>query len=110
MFTVATRRGKQFNSMVLAQNDPLTGAARDAIYIDGDEAASMGLADGDAVVLRSDFGSMAGHLKTVRLPRRTLQVHWPEGNVLLPTGPDHREPGSQVPDYNVLARIDPRPS
>ena len=52
---------------------------------------------------------MAGHLKAVRLPRRSLQVHWPEGNVLLPTGPDHREPGSQVPDYNVLARIEPAP-
>jgi anaerobic selenocysteine-containing dehydrogenase len=104
MFMVATRRGKQFNSMVMAEKDPLTGAGRDAVYIDRDEAASMGLADGDAVVLRSEFGTMAGHLKTVRLPRRSLQVHWPEGNVLLPTGPDHREPGSQVPDYNVLRR------
>ena len=107
MFTVATRRGKQFNSMVLAETDPLTGAARDAIYIDRDEAHTMGLADGDAVVLRSEFGSMAGHLKAVRLPRRSLQVHWPEGNVLLPAGPEHREPGSQVPDYNVLASIEP---
>ena len=107
MFTVATRRGKQFNSMVLAETDPLTGAARDAIYIDRDEAHAMGLADGDAVVLRSEFGSMAGHLKAVRLPRRSLQVHWPEGNVLLPAGPEHREPGSQVPDYNVLASIEP---
>jgi hypothetical protein len=69
----------------------------------------MGLADGDRVVLRSAHGSMAGHLKAVRLPRRSLQVHWPEGNVLLPTGPDHREPGSQVPDYNVLASIEPDP-
>ena len=68
MFTVATRRGKQFNSMVLAEKDPLTGAGRDAVYIDRDEAASMGLADGDAVVVRSEFGTMAGHLKTVRLP------------------------------------------
>ncbi|MGZ4717347.1 MAG: molybdopterin-dependent oxidoreductase [Acidimicrobiales bacterium] len=106
MFTVATRRGKQFNSMVMAETDPLTGARRDAVYIDRDEAASMGLADGDAVVLRSEFGSMAGHLKAVRLPRRSLQVHWPEGNVLLPTGPEHREPGSQVPDYNVLASVE----
>ena len=33
-----------------------------------DEAAALGLADGDAVVLRSELGPMAGHLKTVRLP------------------------------------------
>ena len=31
---MSTRRGKQFNSMVLAATDPLTGAGRDAVYID----------------------------------------------------------------------------
>jgi predicted molibdopterin-dependent oxidoreductase YjgC len=41
MFTVATRRGKQFNSMVMPAVDPLTGAGRDAVYIDRDEAASI---------------------------------------------------------------------
>ena len=38
-FTVATRRGKQFNSMVHAAVDPLTGAGRDAVYIDEADAA-----------------------------------------------------------------------
>ncbi len=106
-FTVATRRGKQFNSMVWTATDPLTGAGRDAVYIDGADAAELGLGDGAAVVLRSDHGEMAGHLKLVRLPRRSLQVHWPEGNVLLPGGPDHREPGSQVPDYNAVVTLEP---
>jgi hypothetical protein len=41
----------------------------------------------------------------VRLPSRTLQVHWPEGNVLVPAGPQHREPGSGVPDYNAIVTI-----
>ena len=104
-FTVATRRGKQFNSMVWTAIDPLTGAGRDAVYIDASDAAELGLADGAGVVLRSDHGEMAGHLKVVRLSRRSLQVHWPEGNVLLPSGPDHREPGSQVPDYNALVTV-----
>jgi len=107
MFTVATRRGKQFNSMVWTAVDPLTGAGRDAVYIDAADAEGLGLADGAAVVLRSDHGELAGHLKVVRLPRHSVQVHWPEGNVLLPSGPDHREPGSQVPDYNALVSIEP---
>ncbi|MCB1248204.1 MAG: FdhF/YdeP family oxidoreductase [Acidimicrobiales bacterium] len=105
MFTVATRRGKQFNSMVLADTDPLTGARRDAVYIDAADAAGLGLGEGSPVELRSEVGAMRGRLKLVKLPRRTLQVHWPEGNVLLGAGPEHREPHSQVPDYNALVTL-----
>jgi predicted molibdopterin-dependent oxidoreductase YjgC len=105
-FTVATRRGKQFNSMVWDEVDPLTGAARDAVYIDRADAEALGLADGARVVLRSDIGEMTGSLKVVRLPPATLQVHWPEGNVLVADGPTHREPHSKVPDYNALVQLE----
>jgi molybdopterin-dependent oxidoreductase alpha subunit len=105
-FTVATRRGKQFNSMVFAETDPLTGAGRDAVYIDEADAATLGLGEGDAVVLKSAAGSFEGHLRLVRLPARTLQVHWPEGNVLIDAGPAHREPGSKVPDYNAVVTLE----
>jgi molybdopterin-dependent oxidoreductase alpha subunit len=109
-FSVATRRGKQFNSMVQAEVDPLTGAARDAVFIDASDAAALGLADGAPVLLTSDVGSMRGRLKVTRLPARTLQVHWPEGNVLIPGGPSHREPGSHVPEYNAVVRLEPAPN
>jgi anaerobic selenocysteine-containing dehydrogenase len=102
---VSTRRGKQFNSMVLATTDPLTGAARDAIYIDSHDAGVLGVADGDAMRLTSDAGTFSGRAKLVRLPTRTLQVHWPEGNVLLSAGPSHREPQSQVPDFNAVVTV-----
>jgi molybdopterin-dependent oxidoreductase alpha subunit len=107
VFTVATRRGRQFNSMVLADTDPLTGAGRDAVYIDEADAAALGLAEGARVRLRSAAGAYEGRLKVVRLPERTLQVHWPEGNVLIGAGPDHREPGSKVPDYNAVVSLEP---
>ncbi|MEP6658886.1 MAG: FdhF/YdeP family oxidoreductase [Acidimicrobiales bacterium] len=109
-FLVSTRRGKQFNSMVFAAKDPLTGAGRDAVYIDRDDARNRGIREGDKVRLISATGSMAGTAKLVRLAPSTLQVHWPEGNVLIAAGPDHREPGSRVPDYNAivtLERIEP---
>jgi predicted molibdopterin-dependent oxidoreductase YjgC len=102
---VSTRRGKQFNTMVLAPTDPLTGAARDAIYIDRHDAGVLGVADGDPLTLTSDAGSFTGRVKLVRLPTRTLQVHWPEGNVLLASGPSHREPLSRVPDYNAVVTV-----
>jgi anaerobic selenocysteine-containing dehydrogenase len=100
----STRRGKQFNSMVLAEIDPLTGAPRDAVYLDEHDAARLGVTDGQAIVLRSDHGEMQGRARLVRLPARTLQVHWPEGNVLLP--PSLREPASKIPDYNAIVRIE----
>ena len=106
-FTVATRRGKQFNTMVQAEIDPFTGAGRDAVYIDGDDAHALGFREGDAVVLRSETGSMRGRLHFARLPRQTLQVHWPEGNVLIAAGPEHREPGSKIPDYNAIVTLVP---
>jgi molybdopterin-dependent oxidoreductase alpha subunit len=102
-FFLSTRRGKQFNSMVFAATDPLNGAARDDVLIDGHDAAAMGLADGDAVVLRSPVGEYRGRIKVVPLPARTVQVHWPEGNVLI--GDGVREPRSRIPDYNAVVTI-----
>jgi predicted molibdopterin-dependent oxidoreductase YjgC len=106
-FTVSTRRGKQFNSIVWSETDPLTGAGRDAVYIDAGDAAELGLPDGAAVRLVSDVGAMDGHLRVVRLPRHSLQVHWPEGNRLIASRPDRREPQSRIPDYNAVVRIEP---
>jgi molybdopterin-dependent oxidoreductase alpha subunit len=104
-FTVATRRGKQFNSMVFGEVDPLTGAERDAVYIRRVDAEASGLAEGDRVVLRSATGEYVGRLRFARLPARSLQVHWPEGNVLIAAGAEHRDEGSQVPDYNAVVTL-----
>ncbi len=106
-FLVSTRRGKQFNSIVWSDVDPLTGATRDAVYLDRTDARSLGLVDGDRVVLRSEVGEMAARVHLSRLPRGTAQVHWPEGNVLLPAGAEHREPGSKIPAYQAVVEIVP---
>jgi predicted molibdopterin-dependent oxidoreductase YjgC len=106
-FVVTTRRGKQFNSMVHGRIDPLTGAERDAVFMDGDDAASLGLAAGDRVRLRSGTGVYEGRVQLARLPPRTLQVHWPEGNVLVASGAAQREPSSKVPDYSAVVTVEP---
>ncbi|MBA3470092.1 MAG: FdhF/YdeP family oxidoreductase, partial [Herpetosiphonaceae bacterium] len=62
MFQLATRRGKQFNSMVHEQVDAITGAAREAVLISRADAERLGLGAGDAVVLRNDQGSLAGRV------------------------------------------------
>ncbi len=91
-FVVSTRRGKQFNSMVHAQVDPLTGRGPRRRLVDAADAADLGVDAGDRVRLRSTTGTYEGTVTLVRLPARTLQVHWPEGNVLIAGGPAHREP------------------
>lgn len=105
-FVVSTRRGKQFNSMVHATIDPLTGAGRDAVLIDPADAAALGVVAGDRVRLRSATGSYDATVTPARLPAGTLQVHWPEGNVLVAEGAAHREPASKVPDYNAVVTIE----
>ncbi len=104
MFAVATRRGKQFNTMVHANRDAITGAVRDAVLMNPDDAAGLGLRDGDEVILRSDIGEMRGRVYLAPVKPRNLQVHWPEGNVLLDHG--RRSPASDVPDYNAFVRVE----
>jgi molybdopterin-dependent oxidoreductase alpha subunit len=104
-FEVSTRRGKQFNSMIYAAADPLNGAERDHVLMSHKDALHLGFEDDDPVVLVSDGGEYRGRVRRVKLPPGTLQVHWPEGNVLLPSGPEHREPQSQVPDYTAVVTL-----
>lgn len=105
-FFCSTRRGKQFNSMIYAQVDPLTGAAREDVYLDEHDARTIGIGPGDRVRLTSATGSFEGSARLVRLAHRSVQVHWPEGNVLLGGSPHEREPQSRIPDYNAVVTIE----
>jgi molybdopterin-dependent oxidoreductase alpha subunit len=103
-FFVSTRRGKQFNSMVQRDVDPLTGAGRDEILIGDADLAATGLAPGAAVVLRSATGTFSGRLRLAPIRTGNLEVHWPEGNALLAGAP--HDPESLEPDYNAVVTIE----
>jgi len=103
-FAVSTRRGKQFNTLIYAEVDPLTGAPRDAVFMSADDAARLHLAAGDRVTLVNDHGRLAGRVFLAAIAPGNLQVHWPEGNVLVPRGPVDALGG--VPDYNARVRIE----
>jgi molybdopterin-dependent oxidoreductase alpha subunit len=106
-FFVATRRGKQFNSMVQERKDAITGAKREAIFMNGSDAEKLGLQDGDSVVLKNDLGELQGRVYLAPIQLSNLQVHWPEGNVLLHKGKRSLE---GVPDYNAIARLEKLPT
>jgi molybdopterin-dependent oxidoreductase alpha subunit len=103
-FYLATRRGKQFNSMTFGTVDRLMGAkARDIIFISPEDAEQLELADGARVVVRSDTGEMNGVVQMAPVKSGTLQAYWPEANVLISRRTD---PVSGEPDYNVEVSIE----
>ena len=103
-FLLATRRGKQFNSMIHGQKDPLTGAARDDIFMAAEDAERLGLKNGEAIVVRNERGEFRGRARIDRIKPGSVQGHWPEVNVLVPAG--CLDP-SGVPDYNAVVEIIP---
>lgn len=102
-FFVATRRGKQFNSMVQERKDAITGAVRDAVLISALDAKKLGLKDGDAVVVKNELGELKGQVHLAPMTPGNLQVHWPEGNVLLDNS---KRSAEGVPDYNALVKLE----
>ncbi len=104
-FRISTRRGKQFNSMVQRDVDPLTGAARDHIYMHAADATALGLSPNDAIELRNDLGRYRGRVFVAEVAPGTLQGHWPELNHLVPH--DRIEAEGGVPDYNAWVEVVP---
>jgi molybdopterin-dependent oxidoreductase alpha subunit len=102
-FKVSTRRGKQFNSLIYAEIDPLNGAPRDAVLMNPEDAASLHLIQNDRIALTNELGRYEGRVFLAPIARGNLQVHWPEGNVIIRRGVV--EPASGVPDYNAKAKV-----
>jgi predicted molibdopterin-dependent oxidoreductase YjgC len=103
-FKVTTRRGKQFNSLVYAEVDPLNGAPRDAVLMSPDDAASLHLVHGDRIRLVNGSGHYDGRVFLAPLARGNLQIHWPEGNVIIRRGVV--DPAGGVPDYNAAVTVE----
>lgn len=100
---LSTRRGKQFNSIVHRNRDPLNGARRDDVLMNEEDARRLGLADGDAVIVRGEVGEMRGRCRFAAIAPGNVQVHWPEGNVLVKRGVCDPECG--IPDFNALVEV-----
>jgi molybdopterin-dependent oxidoreductase alpha subunit len=103
-FVVSTRRGKQFNSLIYANIDPLNGAPRDAVLMNTDDARALGLAQNNRVVLKNDLGVLEARVFLAPIARGNLQIHWPEGNILVRRG--IVDAGGGVPDYNARVSVE----
>lgn len=106
-FEVSTRRGKQFNTLIYDEIDPLTGAARDAVFMNPEDAAELRLTNRDRVALVNQLGRLEGKVFLAPIARGNLQVHWPEGNIIIARGKVDTLGG--VPDYNARVRVEKLP-
>jgi anaerobic selenocysteine-containing dehydrogenase len=102
-FLLSTRRGKQFNSMVQSNHDPLTGSNRDAVFMNAEDARLAGWSEGEAVLVRSHVGELKGRVKLMAVRRGNVQVHWPEGNRLVRRR--RLDPACEIPDYNTTVQV-----
>jgi predicted molibdopterin-dependent oxidoreductase YjgC len=100
---LSTRRGKQFNSMVFREHDPLTGTPRDALFLSGEDAGRIGVREGDPLLVRSGCGEVRARAHVARIRPGNVQMFFPEANPLIEAG--RRDPVALVPDYNALVEI-----
>ena len=102
-YLLSTRRGKQFNSMVQRDIDPMLGARRDAVLMNAADAETLGLREGDPVEVRSEVGRFAGRVALTRIKPRNVQMYWPEANAVLRRGVT--DPQCGMPDYNAVVTL-----
>lgn len=101
---LSTRRGKQFNSIIHKDRDPLNGAFREDVLMNAEDARKLGLTDGQSIIVRSEVGEMRGKCRIAPIASGNVQAHWPEGNVLLKRGVRDSQCG--IPDYNAEVEIE----
>ncbi|MGH8916136.1 MAG: FdhF/YdeP family oxidoreductase, partial [Acidimicrobiia bacterium] len=105
-FVIGTRRGKQFNSMVHQDRDPLNRVDRHGILMNAGDARRLELGEGDEITVVNDHGALVGSVVIADIASGSLQVHWPEGNVLV--DPRLRSPRARIPAYKeTLGRVEP---
>jgi formylmethanofuran dehydrogenase subunit D len=90
--------------MVQEKKDSITGAVRESVLISRADAEGLELKEGDRVVLKCEAGEFQGVVCIAPVKSRNLQVHWPEGEVLIDRR--RRSPQAGIPDYNAVVRLE----
>ncbi len=104
LFYVTTRRGKQFNSMIYSDKDPFNEADRYDVLMNEEDGERQGIKQGDAIVVYNKHGLFHGKARFVDVKSGNIQVHWPEGNVVIPKGVYEEYAG--IPEYNTAVIVE----
>lgn len=104
-FRLMTVRSEgQFNTVVYEEQDLYRGnTRRDVVMMAAEDAAKMGLKEGDGVRVETQCGSLDVTVAIVGLRPGNLAMYYPEANVLVPRLIDQR---SKTPAFkSVAARL-----
>jgi hypothetical protein len=74
--------------------------------MNAEDAAGLHLVNNDPITLVNDLGRFDGRVFFAPIARRNLQVHWPEGNIIIRRGVV--DTGGGVPDYNATVKVEKR--
>lgn len=101
MLTLATVRSEgQFNTIIYEVRDTYrNGAGRDAIFLNEEDMAALGIGEGQRITVASETGRMAGTATAFGLPRGSAMAYYPEANVLCGTAVD---PRSKTPAFKSV--------
>jgi len=100
---LSTRRGRQFNSMVHAGRDPLTGLERSDLLMNAEDGRARGIGAGQRVVVSSPVSQVEFVARFGPIKAGNVEAHWPECMELLPWSLD---PDSGEPEYGVRVRVE----
>jgi anaerobic selenocysteine-containing dehydrogenase len=94
----------QFNTVVYEQEDVYRGnARRDVVMMAAEDAARLGVAEGDRVVVETEAGRLEVSAAIVAIRAGNLAMYYPEANALVPRRLD---PRSKTPAFkSVVARV-----
>ena len=68
------------------------------------DAASLNVRQNDRIALTNEVGRYEGRVFLAPIASGNLQIHWPEGNVIVPRGIIDWAGG--VPDYNARVKVE----
>lgn len=102
IFRLMTLRSEgQFNSVVYEDEDVYRGnRRRDVVMMNGNDAATLGVIEGQRVVVETETGRLAVHAAIVDIAPGSLAMYYPEANVLVPGRLDER---SKTPAFKCVA-------
>ena len=75
---LTTRRGKQFNSIIIKSKDHLQGGRdRDDLFMNPGDIANLGLSDGAQVKVHNEHGEWRARLRSMPIKPGVVQAYWP---------------------------------
>ena len=72
--------------MVYSETDGFNNAERYDVLLNAEDAKDLSISERELVVVYNQHGVFTGKAKFVDIARGNLEVHFPEGNFLLPKG------------------------